>query len=287
MVGLRSGSLALKAVPLALALLVLAAAPSIAAPAGSCTPDATTLCLNDARFAVSVHWTDFEGHTGDGEAIGLTGDTGYFWFFSQSNVELVVKVLDATGLNGHFWVFYGALSNVEYELTVVDTATGAQRTYANPSGRFGSAGDTTAFPSAGSSAPVLAAETERVAPSKTSACSTTALCLADGRFQVEVNWTDFQGNTGRGQAVGLTADTGYFWFFDSANVELVVKALDARAVNGNFWIFYGALSNVAYEVVVLDTETGESKRYGTRRGSSPARATPRPFPWPRARPSSP
>jgi hypothetical protein len=42
-------------------------------------------------------------------------------------------------------VFYGALSNVQYSLTVTDTATGATRTYTNPAGQFASVADTGAF----------------------------------------------------------------------------------------------------------------------------------------------
>jgi hypothetical protein len=30
--------------------------------------------------------------------------------------------------------------------------------------------------------------------------------------------------------------------------EVLVKVLDGRAVNGKFWVFYGALSNVRYSV---------------------------------------
>lgn len=111
-----------------------------------CSPGATTLCLNDGRFKVEVAWQDFQGHTGVGQAISMAGgDSGAFWFFDQANVELAVKVLDGQGVNGHFWVFYGALSNVEYTLTVRDTATGELMTYHNPSGQFGSVGDTSAF----------------------------------------------------------------------------------------------------------------------------------------------
>ena len=55
------------------------------------------------------------------------------------------KVLDACTINDHFWVFYGALSNVEYRITVDDTATGATRIYSNPLHQFASRGDTEAF----------------------------------------------------------------------------------------------------------------------------------------------
>jgi len=101
--------------------------------------------LNGGRFAVTAAWKDFQGHTGTGTAVALTGDTGYFWFFAPENVEVVLKVLDGRGLNGKFWVFYGALSSVEYTLTVTDTQTGAVKTYKNLSGQFASVGDTGAF----------------------------------------------------------------------------------------------------------------------------------------------
>jgi hypothetical protein len=51
----------------------------------------------------------------------------------------------ADPLSGRFWVFYGALSNVEYTLKVTDTQTGAVKEYRNPSGRFASVADTNAF----------------------------------------------------------------------------------------------------------------------------------------------
>jgi len=57
----------------------------------------------------------------------------------------VIKVLDARAVNGRFWVFYGALSNVGYTITVTDTETGDAKTYRNELGSFGSVGDTAAF----------------------------------------------------------------------------------------------------------------------------------------------
>jgi sugar lactone lactonase YvrE len=110
-----------------------------------CTADATTLCLNQGRFAVSVGWEDFEGRTGVGQAHALTDDTGAFWFFDEENLELMVKVLDGRAINGHYWVFYGSLTNVEFELTVRYTETGEVKTYTNPSEVFASTGDTMAF----------------------------------------------------------------------------------------------------------------------------------------------
>ena len=76
----------------------------------------------------------------------LTDETGTFWFFDSSNVELLVKVLDGRPLNGHHWVFYASRTDVEFDLTVTDTATGAQRVYHNPAGTLASRADTEAFP---------------------------------------------------------------------------------------------------------------------------------------------
>lgn len=110
---------------------------------GSCGSE-TAACLQGDRFKVSVSFSA-NGTSGDATAIRMTTDTSYFWFFNSANVELVVKVLDGRSVNNHFWVFYGALSNTQYTITVFDTVTGQTRQYTNPSGQFASVGDTAAF----------------------------------------------------------------------------------------------------------------------------------------------
>ena len=103
--------------------------PSGASPV--CTANATTLCLSDSRFAVTATY-QAGTNSGNGQAVRLTADTGYFWFFGPDNVEVVIKVLNACGLNSKFWVFSGGLTNVQVTITVRDTKTGTVRTYANP-----------------------------------------------------------------------------------------------------------------------------------------------------------
>jgi ELWxxDGT repeat protein len=294
-----------------------------------CRPAPTALCLADDRFKVEAYWRDFQGNSGAGQAVALTPDTGYFWFFSPDAVEVIGKLIDGRPLNGNFWFFYGALSNVEYSLTVTDTASGAARRYLNPSGQLASVGDTAAFGPQGAfgvtdpangpagAAPAAApatgdhAATQGATPagapaarrramvtlsgqttsgartgstgagaatwhasgeagragqgatSEDGACSPGAatLCLGGQRFAATVSWQDFSGRTGAGTAVDLTPDTGYFWFFSPDAVELVLKVLDGRAVNGKFWVFYGALSNVAYTITIRDTATGNIRTY--------------------------
>jgi hypothetical protein len=146
-------------------LIPLALLAALLAPAGAwadvCFPTATRLCLSNYRFTAEVAWTAPGFGSGTGKAVPLTGDTGTFWFFDNSNTELVVKVLDGRALNRHFWVFYGGLSDVEYTLTVTDTLTGVQEVYHNPAGRLASASDVTAFdeesPDAAGAAAVRAA----------------------------------------------------------------------------------------------------------------------------------
>ncbi|HSK74854.1 MAG TPA: ELWxxDGT repeat protein, partial [Thermoanaerobaculia bacterium] len=240
----------------------------------ACQPSDTVLCLGGGRFKVETSWRDFEGRTGRGHAVSLTADTGYFWFFDPANVEVITKVLDGQGVNGHHWAFYGALSTVQYTLTITDTQTGAARRYVNPPGRLGSVGDTNGFGPLGATGSGLSVGPEAAvfepivtagkAAGDKAPCvaSATRLCLGNGRFAVTARWKDFDGNVGDGKAVPLAGgDTGYFWFFDDDNVEVVLKVLDGRPVNGKFWVFYGALSSVEYTLTVTDTETGAVKTY--------------------------
>ncbi|HXM76557.1 MAG TPA: PKD domain-containing protein, partial [Thermoanaerobaculia bacterium] len=112
----------------------------------SCAPNPSNLCLNDNRFRATVAWSvPPQGKSGAGSAVALTADTGYYWFFTPSNIELVLKVVDGRAFNGKFWVFYGALSNVEYTITVKDMKTGAVKTYNNPYGNTASLADVNAF----------------------------------------------------------------------------------------------------------------------------------------------
>jgi photosystem II stability/assembly factor-like uncharacterized protein len=161
---------------------------------GPCVAAAHTLCLRDNRFSVKVDWQRLDrGTRGNGTAVALTGDTGAFWFFSAANVELIVKILDGTAINDRFWVFFGALSNVQYTLTVTDHTTGEVRTYVNPQGTQASVGDVDAFavpasaPVRGLGAPQPVREERTDA---TTACSPAAdrLCLRSGRFAITVEW---------------------------------------------------------------------------------------------------
>lgn len=99
-----------------------------------CQPGPEALCLGGGRFRVRADWITPQG-TGPGRAVPLTGDSGYFWFFSPENVELLAKTVDGCGLNQRRWIFSAGLTNVGVRLAVTDTQTGAVRSYLNPQGR--------------------------------------------------------------------------------------------------------------------------------------------------------
>lgn len=115
---------------------------------GACAVNATTLCLNNNRFKVQATFATGAGQTGNGMAVPETSDTGLFWFFSASNIEVIVKVVNACSFAGgpRYWVFAGGLTNVQVVLTVTDTQTGSMQVYRNPQGTpFAPIQDTNAF----------------------------------------------------------------------------------------------------------------------------------------------
>lgn len=89
-----------------------------------CTPDKTTACSGPGRrFKVEVDWTS-QNQSGAGMVVEPNDTTSVFYFFNPENQNLLVQLLDACSNNDHFWVFANAATNVEYDLTVTDTATG-------------------------------------------------------------------------------------------------------------------------------------------------------------------
>ena len=261
-----------------------ASATALADPTAPCVADGDTLCLLGGRFRVEVQWRN-QFNAGDNGAGAVQpspvggSKTGVFSFFNPSNIELIVKALDGTNVNNFYWVFYGALSTVEYWITVTDTQTGDSNTYHNPPDELCGFPDNKAFPSSAplaapaaappALAPAAAPVAALPAPGASGTCvpDATTLCLHDGRFEVTVDWTDHHNlNSGVGTAVPGSELSGYFWFFNAQNIELVIKIIDARQFpdtnpDNDWWIFYGSLSDVEYNIHVRDTVTGLTALY--------------------------
>ena len=130
----------------AAAIVGTSAEATDAAPNQGSVASSGGILLTDERFRVEVEWRDFEGQTGSGQLGERTPDSAVLYFFTPDNWEMLVKVIDGCGFNDHFWVFFSATTNVEFTLTVTDTANGSQVQYSNPLGHPANAvTDTTAF----------------------------------------------------------------------------------------------------------------------------------------------
>lgn len=111
------------------------ATASTNATPGTCVADAQTLCLGAAgRFQVR---TVFASSTQSGSAtpvpLAANPDSGLFYFFAASNIEMLIKVLNACAPPfNDYWVFFAATTNVQFTVTVIDTTSGAVQTYYNP-----------------------------------------------------------------------------------------------------------------------------------------------------------
>lgn len=98
--------------------------------------------------------------------------------------------------------------------------------------------------------------------------SENTLCLQNGRFEVTLDWRTPQGKEGRGNQGTFTDETGYFWFFSSKNIEVLVKILDGCSLNDSYWVYVAGLTNIWVDVAIRDTETGEIKNWTNPMGQS-------------------
>jgi hypothetical protein len=104
-------------------------------------------------------------------------------------------------------------------------------------------------------------------------CPSDALCALSNRFIIRLRAVDHRTNrSGGGEPHPENDIFGYFSVpaltGDPENPEVFVKILDGRSVNGNFWVFYGGLTDLQYTLSVTDSETGEMRQYSKPGGSS-------------------
>jgi hypothetical protein len=105
----------------------------------TCVPSDTVTCIG-GRFEVKIDYFTTQGggdglpHPARGISLAPIGvDRGSIYsFFNTTNPEVLVKVLNACvePFNKH-WVFFSAVTNVGYDLTVTDTVAGIRNVYHN------------------------------------------------------------------------------------------------------------------------------------------------------------
>ena len=209
-------------------------------------------------------WRDFQDRTGSGQATELSSESGDFWFFNAQSNELIVKVIDACTSTGNYWVFWRALSNVEMDLVIRNTddppdahlpqsawATTPTVIWTSTRSSAATAPDPPRNPSTPASiSPRRGSRTSSSSsnPSLIDPCvpdGDRTICLQGGRFRVQGIWSDFAGGSGNAHLIKKNESSGYAWFFNSNNYEMLFKLVDACSYNGNTWVSIAGLTNVA------------------------------------------
>lgn len=125
---------------------------------GACTPNSTTACMLNNRFRVTMRFRNgFDDNNADSNASvkSVTGfsnpnfETAFFYFNSDSNIEIMVKILDQGNVNQAgqptIAVLFGSATPLRIELTIFDTLRGSTRTYTSTFGSQTGGTDFTAF----------------------------------------------------------------------------------------------------------------------------------------------
>ena len=88
---------------------------------GASTPAA--LCLQ-GRFQITTKWrtnpTPGTRTDGDGHVVIAGPNSGIFWFFSSDNWEVMVKAINACGLNNRYWIYSAATTDQFYRMEIFD-----------------------------------------------------------------------------------------------------------------------------------------------------------------------
>lgn len=249
-------------------------------PPPPCVDDATTLCLA-GRFRIDVEWRDEDPtlaiRSRRAGAVPLTQDGGWFWFARPEQPEVAVKAIRGThgaaadgddGPSGSTWTVYATgLSSAGFDLRIFDVESGRFQTFRPPPGETEGAAHVATFPAA---VPTDAAENLWFAALPEGGCGGDSidLCLHEGRFQVQVDWYD--GADGSGAAIGdrLSDAAGWFRFLQPGEPEALVAVIDGRRSNGHWWVVFGALTDLGFDLTVTDRVSGETLAYGVEAGEA-------------------
>ena len=113
----------------------------IAGQVGTCwngrdADNKNSICLQEQRFKTTVDFMNTALDSGSAIPVfpGPKDETGLFYFQDPNTFELLLTVLDRCRMNGRFWVFFAATTNVKFTVTVTDTQTDTTKQYFNPLG---------------------------------------------------------------------------------------------------------------------------------------------------------
>ena len=239
---------------------------------------------------------------------GLESDrSALLYFFDRDDAEILVKVLDGCGVNGHRWVFIAPITDLPFKLTIRETgphlenrrqqwqydSTRRPQTwfgdpgFGNPKGRTArTVSDTTAFrctaaevaaaADAGFGVADLAepsSPTRLVAGARTDCQPGGPSLTLRGGYTVSMCYETYEGRAGGARDWGLDSSrSGLLYFFDRNNVEVLIKVLDGCGVNGHRWVFVAPVTDLAFNLHV-ESPTGERWTHTNRLGQTADTAT--------------
>jgi photosystem II stability/assembly factor-like uncharacterized protein len=217
-----------------------------------CEAGPERLCLLGGRFEVSVKYGDSAGRAvPQGDRFGAFRRPGE----SPAEAEIFVKMADRRAAPSRaFWFFHASVTDLDYTITVRDTATGRLRFYRNEPANPGcGAADTGAFLER------LAAPSsdESRAGSDLSPGEGEILSLYNGRYEVTLSVVNpFTGTIEAGRAMPQSDRLGYFSFpsltGDPTFPEVFVSLSVFRSFD--FTFSHTGLTNLQYTLTL--TEVG-------------------------------
>jgi hypothetical protein len=124
----------------------------------ACTPNSTTACMLNNRFKVQVRYRpafDTLPPDTNAQVKSVSGfanpsfESAFFYFNSDSNIEMLVKLLDQGNTNNQgqatIAVLFATATPLGIEVTITDTTNNAQKSYKSDFGKMTGGTDFTAF----------------------------------------------------------------------------------------------------------------------------------------------
>ncbi len=102
-----------------------------------CVPSAPQIAFEHGYTVSMCIEYEKDGETVQADAVDYRLDSdqsGLLYFFDRDNSEVLIKVLDACGINDHRWVFAAPVTTLAFNLYVDETATGERWEHRNPRG---------------------------------------------------------------------------------------------------------------------------------------------------------
>ena len=113
------------------------AAGSTDGQAAPCDDSGKALCLKDGRFEAAIEWRAFDDEA-EREAkrviLPESPGSGLFSLSPRGETQFLLNVLDGCAINNHYWLYFAAVTDVEFTVKVRDTQTGRTWVHLNPGG---------------------------------------------------------------------------------------------------------------------------------------------------------